>query len=42
MLTAGSASLGLAGAGLVLTIVSGDAAKKAVAEVGPWDPALSE
>ena len=34
----GSVCLGLSGAGLVVTIVSGAGAKKAIANVGPWDP----
>jgi len=38
LLVGGSIGLGLGGAGFVLTIVSGLSAKKAVADVGPWDP----
>lgn len=39
LLTAGSVGVGLAGAGLVVTVVAGGSARRAAAEVGEWDPA---
>ena len=38
LMIGGSIGLGLGGAGLVVTIVSGGSAKKAMAGVGAWDP----
>ena len=42
LIAGGAVGFGLAGAGLVVTIVSGGSARKARLQAGPWDPAAIE